>query len=167
MSSKRSRLSIKNIPFPIILHRQKQHLKLEKEYWTFLIDNNPLSERLFLHQETLSCMIRALRALTSPAPPRSAQRCSSRAPPWTSASAGSANRLLSGWKEALHRQTANPGEAERERGEMTSSARFLGKTKTKEVWGLEPAAGKQKCYWRGRGSWRGFLPVHCLHLKIL
>lgn len=48
-------------------------------------------------------------ALTSPALPHSGQRRSSRAPPWTSASGGSANRPLSGWREELHHRTANPG----------------------------------------------------------
>lgn len=51
--------------------------------------------------------------LTCPAPPRSGQPRSSRAPPGTSASAGSASHPRSGWREELHHRRANPEEAER------------------------------------------------------
>lgn len=66
------------------------------------------------------------RVLTSPGLPHSGQRCSSQAPPWTSASAGSTNRPQSGWREELHHRMANPEEGWEKKEEIMSLAQFLG-----------------------------------------
>lgn len=79
--------------------------------------------------------------LTSPVLPHSGQQCSSRAPPWTSASAGSANHPRSGWREELHHRTANPGQGEEAKRELTSSAQFLGNQNKRSV----SAAPTEKC----------------------
>lgn len=120
--------------------------------------------------EILSSMMRAScfnlwqRVLTSPTLQRSGQRCSSRAPPWTSASAGSANRPRSGWREELHRQTANPG---KEEGKWRHLPGFSEKPKQKKCEGWNQLQGNKSVVGEG-DSWRGFLPVsYWLHVKLL
>lgn len=106
--------------------------------------------------------------LTSPVLPHSGQQCSSRAPPWTSASAGSANHPRSGWREELHHRTANPGQGEEAKRELTSSAQFLGNQNkrsvsaapTEKCCGVRPTEGGRK-----GGRNQGFLSVR-LHLTF-
>lgn len=97
--------------------------------------------------------------VTSPALLHSAQRRSSRAPPWTSASAGSANRPRSGWREELRHRTANPGESRgREKGKWCQWPQLLGNQNKRSV-RAEPTAGKEKCCCSSGDTCGAFLPA--------
>lgn len=82
--------------------------------------------------------------LTCPVLPHSGRPRSSRPLPWTSASAGSANRPLSGWRAGLRHQTANPG---RDREGGGGGSGYLSHRKTKNKRSVNV-----KTSWRGNAA---------------